>query len=666
MHSIKVKLMIPIVVLLLLSFSFIIMYTSYKAEKETEENVVSQTQGMVKEMNHSIRLFLDQHEKSVDLLSKAPILASYGQALMQSPETPVNNEAIVANLEQYLESYQDVTSIYFASVTKHLEIVPYADIPDDFDHTDRDWYKQAINLKGEVVWSEPYVDAATGANVVTLSKAIYNGSQLLGVIGADIDLSTLTNAMKDMNIGYNGYSVVMSQQGMAIVHPKEAGKDVSNMAFAKGSLAGKSDQGVSTYKEKGKDQLFVYDTVQGPEWKIGAIYNRDQLIELARSIQQSLLITGVLVLVLIIAAVLFVLNKIVQPLHALRNSARKVAEGDLSVQVSVQSKDEVGQLAADFNTMVISMKEIISVVNHSVQDVKHSAENLSAISEETNASSEQMGLAITQIAKGATKSAEESSEATHRSNSLGEQINIITNQASDMKAAAGQAEQANQAGLKQIQELGESNQDSKNYLNGMEKVILELESKITSIGVVMETITQISSQTNLLALNASIEAARAGEHGKGFAVVAEEVRKLAEQSVKATDQVKSTIMDIQNGSQQAVDQMVKTKENFDSQTSVVEQTSEIFVQISSFVEKMEASISAINDEIQEVAVTKNEVLEVMEGIAAASQESAAASQEVSASADEQHHAIQAVTEASEHLMELSGELKHAVERFKLN
>ncbi|WP_420829907.1 methyl-accepting chemotaxis protein [Bacillus ectoiniformans] len=277
-----------------------------------------------------------------------------------------------------------------------------------------------------------------------------------------------------------------------------------------------------------------------------------------------------------------------------------------------------------------------------------------------------MGLAITQIAKGATKSAEESSEATHRSNSLGEQINIITNQASDMKAAAGQAEQANQAGLKQIQELGESNQDSKNYLNGMEKVILELESKITSIGVVMETITQISSQTNLLALNASIEAARAGEHGKGFAVVAEEVRKLAEQSVKATDQVKSTIMDIQNGSQQAVDQMVKTKENFDSQTSVVEQTSEIFVQISSFVEKMEASISAINDEIQEVAVTKNEVLEVMEGIAAASQESAAASQEVSASADEQHHAIQAVTEASEHLMELSGELKHAVERFKLN
>jgi methyl-accepting chemotaxis protein len=312
------------------------------------------------------------------------------------------------------------------------------------------------------------------------------------------------------------------------------------------------------------------------------------------------------------------------------------------------------------------MKGIISVVNHSVLDVKQSAENLSAVSEETNASSEQMTLAINEIAIGAAHSAEESNEATQRSNNLGDRINIITKQALEMSAAAGQTEEANQAGLKQIEALHLANAGSREYIDRMETVILELESKIKSIEVVMETITNISSQTNLLALNASIEAARAGEHGKGFAVVAKEVRKLAEQSVGATNQVKATITDIQTGSRLVVEQMLKTKNNFDNQTAVVEETSIIFTKISSLVENMEMSISAINTEIIEVAATKDDVLEAMVNIAASSEESAAASEEVSASAEEQLRAIQTVTEASEHLMELSIELKHAVEQFKLS
>ncbi|WP_442854459.1 methyl-accepting chemotaxis protein [Bacillus sp. FJAT-29937] len=316
--------------------------------------------------------------------------------------------------------------------------------------------------------------------------------------------------------------------------------------------------------------------------------------------------------------------------------------------------------------MVENLHSVIHTVNSSVNDVKVSAESLSAVSEEANASSEEIAAAINEVAKGATNSAQEAESANQLSEQLSQQIADISTHASGMTDLADKAEELNQSGVQQVNHLRESFTVSREYLDSMEEVIHDLEGKIKQIELVITTITEISSQTNLLALNASIEAARAGEHGKGFAVVAEEVRKLAEQSVVATDEVKNTIEAIQNGAILAVQSMNKTKETFFQQADVVKTTETSFRSISEIVDKLRTSIQFVHNEMNHIEQSKTDVLKGIYSMAAMSQQSAASCEEVSASTDEQLVAIQTVAESAEQLTELSNELKEVVDRFKLS
>ncbi|MEK5037533.1 methyl-accepting chemotaxis protein [Sporosarcina sp. FSL K6-3457] len=241
----------------------------------------------------------------------------------------------------------------------------------------------------------------------------------------------------------------------------------------------------------------------------------------------------------------------------------------------------------------------------------------------------------------------------------------IHEKAGIMTGIATEAEEVNKEGHARVGELQSSFDGWKSNLQTMADAIGELETKVGAIGSVMETITEISAQTNLLALNASIEAARAGEHGKGFAVVADEVRKLAEQSTRATEEVKLTVQELQNGSRQVSTQMRETGENFQEQEKAVQDTQQTFGEISGLMNKLEQSISSVYDEVNRVVTHKETVMQTIETMAATAEETAAASEEISASTDEQLRAIREVAQAADTLTGLSDNLHTAISQFKL-
>ncbi|HEY4554144.1 MAG TPA: methyl-accepting chemotaxis protein, partial [Bacillaceae bacterium] len=549
--SIKTKIISTVLLLIILSIAVIITISSTQIKKKTEENLIEQSKGAVTEMGNSIQYFLGQYEKSIHQISLTQEVREY--ALIESVEEDEAKNKIIKDLETkfegYLGIYGDASSIYLSMPNKHTKIIPYVDLT-GFDATTRPWYQLASENTEGVSWSNPYIDKATGEYVITASKAVMDGSTFIGVVGVDIKLQTMTAKLSETKLGFGGHPIVLDPEGTAIVHQQARGANIMKHSYIAGMYKKGSEEGIARYSEKGGNKLMVYQTLPGFNWKIGADYKESEITKIASESGKMLMWIALATEIITFIILMIMLNRMIRPLQKLKASMDEVAEGDLTVRSDIESEDEIGQLAVNFNTMVDNMNNLISIINTSVSNVRQSAESLSAASEETNAISEQMASAVGEIAAGASKSAEDAEEVNENAFMLGEKINEINDQAEEMTDIAIRADEINSDSREQMKKLKNSFNDWKGNLQSMADSVSGLDYKVQAIGKVMETITKISAQTNLLALNASIEAARAGEHGKGFAVVAEEVRKLAEQSAQSTEEVIATVNELQEGARE--------------------------------------------------------------------------------------------------------------------
>jgi methyl-accepting chemotaxis protein len=654
--TLRTKLIVLMALLMIVSLVAIQIVGVVETKNMIQQDAEKRAQSIIKRAVGDVRDSFQSEENSLLQFSESPAVAKMIKDRHSWP-------ALVQEFRTFLKIHENVQLAYIGTADKKMYTTPAAELPDGYDPTSRPWYKKAEENPDKVVWTEPYVDAITGKNIITLAKAVKENGRIVAVLGIDMTLDEVAKIVNNIDVGYHGYPVLIDQNGIAVVHPQYKGKDVSKDANVKYMLENKS--GFYTYTYENEKRMMYFTTIPELGWKVGTVYKEKDLFAVSRSIATKMMIITIVAVLIGIIAIYFLAGSIVKPVVALQHQVEKAAEGDLTVHVQVKSKDEIGQLANHFNQMISQMRALIHQVNESVAELAASADHLSAVSEETMATSEQVASAINDIAKGTTEQASDLDTINERTTALSKQIETVTQSATNMQTLSNETKEASYNGLENLNVLQLKSDEAKKELFAVEKVMNDLVEKMKKIDEVIQTITAISGQTNLLALNASIEAARAGEHGKGFAVVAEEVRKLAEQSAKATELIRQTIAMIQQQVDLAMQAVSYSKDMYEQQQQAVHTTGDSFVKIATMMEELTAAVANITDEANRMNESKNVVIEAMQNISAIAQQSAAAAEEVAASADDQLQALSTVTESAEKLSEMGRQLQKLVEKFKL-
>ncbi|WP_425332143.1 methyl-accepting chemotaxis protein [Pseudomonas viridiflava] len=328
----------------------------------------------------------------------------------------------------------------------------------------------------------------------------------------------------------------------------------------------------------------------------------------------------VLALLLSVLAAWIITRQITTPLQETLEVVERVAAGDLSRNLNVNRKDELGKLQSTIQRMTVSLRELVGGIRDGVTQIASAAEELSAVTEQTSAGVNNQKVETDQVAT-----------AMHEMTATVQEVARNAEEASEAAVAADQqareGERVVNEAIAQIERLASAVGNSSEAMGA-------LKQESEKIGSVLDVIKSVAQQTNLLALNAAIEAARAGEAGRGFAVVADEVRSLAQRTQKSTEEIEALIVSLQSGTQQAASVMDSSRELSASSVDLTRRAGGSLENITKTVSAIQSMNQQIAAAAEQQSATAEEINRSIINVRDVSEQTSAASEETAASSIE--------------------------------
>lgn len=470
------------------------------------------------------------------------------------------------------------------------------------------------------------------------------------------------------------YAIVIDTNVTAVAHSdvNKLGKTYDDEYTIDGAKNGK-EQFSRWYAEV--QGIWTYDIMQ-PIYKNGELYGvmdigvpESGITDIIKSVIGYQILIVIIGFVVIAILMWLVIDKIVKAIKSLEALVGKTAELDFNeeeAQLSLQNRnDEIGVMAQAIIEMRATLKSVIEGILKTSHSLSEASETLSRISDDSVKSTDEITAAIGEMAKATEEQALDTEKGAEQVNELSLEIDQVLESTKGIVQMTGKMDQLSTEGVKTVQKLESWSNKNKESSQNVSTIVQEVDRTSADISSIVNTITEIASQTNLLALNASIESARAGEAGKGFAVVAEEIRKLSEQTSKATEDIKNKIEAIQGISQNAVAEISESLKIVDQNAEAAQETKVIFDNIKKGLDEtidIAKEVTHLSDQMNR---RKETIIGVIQNISASAEETSASTEEVSASAQEQLHSIETVAENAEALNHIAADLKNEMNRFKL-
>lgn len=658
--SLKNKIVMTMVPFVILTYFLVFIFTYGESKSVVEDNFISEIEMAQENVGNQMQADLNQ---VIGLVKN--IQTSTEKSCTTSEE-----------IEEYILSIADA----------YLDIIPngiYCGLEDgtyidklwtpgsDWVMKERPWYTEGLKAD-EVTFGECYLDADSGEYIISIYANIKNSSnKVIGVISADLPLTTLKDALEAQQIGVSGYAFAIDETTGLILGNREQedwnGQTVDDV----------DDIIIDTVKDITANETYGEVTSAG-KYFISAnkipntnfltvvVVPKQDVTTRAAGIKNASFITMAVGIVIQVIVILVVLTLLMRPVPKIDKAINQIKDLDFTTACAVKSSDELGRIGKNMNQLDEKLKETMKKIRSDVKrmdvqtdtnmevaaHLQESAENQLESMHNLTDTLDGLNQGIHVIAEGTDGLTMNVYDTTQASEQVNEKIHGAVSLVRDGKL--------------QVSYMNETMESISGVSVELQEAVGNVSEGIEGINNMVQVIQDIADQTNLLALNASIEAARAGEAGKGFAVVAEEIRKLAEECgnsavdiVSVTSKMGDLIGVVTEKTGQSIEKVNTGVENVSNTSDVFEQINQSVTEISNLMDTVNEAIGNISNVITDMAASVEEQTASTQVISETYRSVMDISEEFSKDGDK-------VVEAGQELKRIVVEITEEIAKFKVD